>query len=264
MSPTSRNTLMIGGALILIALLLVCDPLSDRLGRGGKSVEEAPSVAAGPPLDALEPADVLEAVAAGALVGTTVAPTDAATLDAVGDVGDVKAADDSAVVADAGLEDPGDDTLTAAGVAAAGVAAGAAGAGMAGDAGTGGGGAVLPAVSAGVPTTDVASDEISGAAAAVAAASAFDDALASAMASSDELGGAGPAVERFAPPVAAAGGSPLALAGAAQLFGIDGGDLLRPCDTPGSGCRNLGAAAIGGGGGGRFQPSPPFNPRAQP
>jgi len=267
MSPTSRNTLMIGGALILIALLLVCDPLLDRLGRGGKSVEEAPSVAAGPPLDALEPADVVEAVAAGALVGTTVAKTDAATLDDVGaggDASDVKAADDSAVVADAGLEDPGDDTLTAAGVAAAGVAAGAAGAGMAGDAGTGGGGAVLPAVSAGVPTTDVASDEISGAAAAVAAASAFDDALASAMASSDELGGAGRAVERFAPPVAAAGGSPLALAGAAQPFGIDGGDLLRPCDTPGSGCQNLGAAAIGGGGGGRFQPSPPFNPRAQP
>ncbi len=273
MSPTSRNTLMIGGALILIALLLVCDPLLDRLGLGGKSVEEAPSVAAGPPPDTLEPADVLEAVAAGALVGTTVAPTDAATLDAVGAVGavgaggdasDVKAADDSAVVADAGVEDPGDDTLTAAGVAAAGVAAGAAGAGMAGDAGTGGGGAVLPAVSAGVPTTDVASDEISGAAAAVAAASAFDDALASAMASSDELGGAGRAVERFAPPVAAAGGSPLALAGAAQPFGIDGGDLLHPCDTPGSGCQNLGAAAIGGGGGGTFQPSPPFNPRAQP
>lgn len=264
MSPTSRNTLMIGGALILIALLLVCDPLLDRLGRGGKSVEEAPSVAAGPPLDALEPADVLEAVAAGALVGTTVAQTDAATPADVSDVGDVKAADDSAVVADAGVEDPGDDTLTAAGVAAAGVAAGAAGAGMAGDAGTGGGGAVLPAVSAGVPTTDVASDESSGAAAAVAAASAFDDALASAMASSDELGGAGRAVERFAPPVAAAGGSPLALAGAAQPFGIDGGDLLRPCDTPGSGCRNLGAAAIGGGGGGTFQPSPPFNPRAQP
>ena len=134
---------------------------------------------------------------------------------------------------------------------------------MAGDAGTGGGGAVLPAVSAGVPTTDVASDESSGAAAAVAAASAFDDALASAMASSDELGGAGRAVERFALPVAAAGGSPLALAGAAQPFGIDGGDLLRPCDTPGSGCQNLGAAAIGGGGG-TFQPSPPFNPRAQP
>ena len=276
MSPTSRNTLMIGGALILIALLLVCDPLLDRLGLGGKSVEEAPSVAAGPPLDTLEPADVLEAVAAGALVGTTVAPTDAATLGAVGAVGDVgdvgaggdasdvKAADDSAVVADAGMVDPGDDALTAAGVAAAGVAAGAAGAGTAGDAGTGGGGAVRPAVSAGVPTTDVASDESSGAAAAGAAASAFDDALAAAMASSDELGGAGRAVERFAPPVAAAGGSPLALAGAAQPFGIDGGDLLRPCDTPGSGCQNLGAAAIGGGGGGTFRPSPPFNPRAQP
>ena len=139
MSPTSRNTLMIGGALILIALMLVCGPLSDRLGLGGKGVEEAPSVAAGPPVEEAE--------------------------------------DELAVVAE--------------------VAGAAAGAGV--------------------------------------AASAFDDT----MASSDGLSAAGPVVDRFAPPVAAADGSPLALAAAAQPFGIDSGNLLQPCDSPGSGCQNL-------------------------
>ena len=51
MSPTSKNALKIGGALILIALFLVCGPLRDRLGSGGKNVEEPPSVATGPPLE---------------------------------------------------------------------------------------------------------------------------------------------------------------------------------------------------------------------
>ncbi|MBC8188150.1 MAG: hypothetical protein H8E78_08115, partial [Proteobacteria bacterium] len=51
MSPTSRNTLMIGGALILIVLLLVWGPLEDRFGTGGSKVDETPPVAAGPPAD---------------------------------------------------------------------------------------------------------------------------------------------------------------------------------------------------------------------
>jgi hypothetical protein len=66
MSPTSRNTLRIGGALILIALLLVCGPLSDRFGSAGAAKQEAPSVAAGPPPDAAGP---LAAAATGALAG---------------------------------------------------------------------------------------------------------------------------------------------------------------------------------------------------
>ena len=142
MSPTSRNTLMIGGALILIALMLVCGPLSDRLGLGGKGVEEAPSVAAGPPVVEVESADAVEAVAAGALVGASNREPDVASLD------EVKAEDEPAVVAE--------------------VAGAAAGAGVAaeGDSGAGGGGTVLPAVSAGVPTTDVA-DEAAIAASAV-------------------------------------------------------------------------------------------------
>jgi hypothetical protein len=73
MSPTSKNALKIGGALILIALFLVCGPLKDRLGSGGKGVEEAPSVASGPPLEPVEldTTGAVEAVAVGALVGSS-------------------------------------------------------------------------------------------------------------------------------------------------------------------------------------------------
>ncbi len=65
----SRNqkTIMIGGALILIALFLVCGPLTGRFG-GPASVGEPPSVAAGPPAGV----GVLGAGAAGAIVGAGV------------------------------------------------------------------------------------------------------------------------------------------------------------------------------------------------
>lgn len=223
MSPTSRNVLMIGGALILIALFLVCGPLSDRLGRGGKSVEEAPPVAAGPPVDAVDTTDVVEAVAAGALVGASIGEIEVAALE------DVKAEADSVVVV--------------------------------GDPGTGGGGRVRPAVSAGVPTTAAAGGEISGADADTDAAAAAAEALDDSIASGDELGVAGAVVDRFPPPVAAAGDSSLALAAAAEPFGIDSGNLLQPCDSPGSGCQNLSSGSIGGGGVTPFGSGSPRGPR---
>lgn len=257
MSPTSRNTLMIGGALILVALLLVCGPLSDRLGRGGKPVGEPPSVAAGPPLDEVDTAVALESVAAADLAAASIAETDLAVTD------DVKVVDDSVVVADAGMEDRDEGRLTTVGLAAGAVAAGAAaGVGSAGHSGTGDGGAVLPSVSAGVPTEatmELAAGEIFSVPAAVVASEVFDDSWISVMESSDGPGPAGRVVERFAPPVAAPGGSPLVLAAAAQPFGIDRGRLRLPCDSPGSGCQNL--SPSGGAGGGVVRPFRPGSPR---
>ena len=67
------------------------------------------------------------------------------------------------------------------------------------------------------------------------AASLFDDA----MALNDV---AAPAVDRFPPPVASAGDSPVNVAAAAQPFAPTDRRLLAPCDTPGSGCRNVSAS----------------------
>lgn len=243
MSPTSRNTLKIGAALILIALLLVCGPIADRMGLRGGSVEEAPSVATGPPVDPIDTSDAVEAVAAGALVGASIEETDVAALGDV-ETGDVKTEDASSVVA--------------AGVVA-GAAGAAAGAGAAGSSGTGGAGP-LPPVSAGVPpATDVASGGLSEAAAAAAAtAEAFEKLLDSAMANAS----AGRPAARFAPPVAAAGVGE-SFASTIETFRIEGGDLLRPCDSPGSGCQNLNAGGgnIGGGAITPFGPGSPRGPR---
>jgi len=239
MSPTSRNTLKIGAALILIALLLVCGPIGDRMGFRDGGVEEAPSVATGPPVDPIDTSDAVEAAAVGALVGVSVQETDVAAL------GDVKTGDDSSVVG--------------AGVAA-GAAGAAAGAGAADDSGKGGAGS-LPPVSAGVPpATDVASGGLSEAAAAAAAtADAFDKLLDSAIALH---AGAGPAAARFAPPVAAAGVGE-SFASTVEVFDIADRDLLRPCDSPGSGCQNLNPAGgiIGGGSITPFGPGSPRGPR---
>ena len=49
-----------------------------------------------------------------------------------------------------------------------------------------------------------------------------------------EVGVAGPVVDRFAPPVAA----PIAPGSPGQPLAQALGPVLRPCDTPGSGCRN--------------------------
>jgi hypothetical protein len=215
MSPTSKNALKIGGALILIALFLVCGPLKDRLGGGGKNVEEAPSVASGPPLEPVEvdTTDALEGIAAGVLIGTS-APEP--PLEAV------KTKDDLPVLPV--------------------VAAAATGAAVAAGTGTGSGETVLPAVSAGVPPTTVAADGIPDVDPAVAAATAFDES----RASREGPGRAGRAVDIFPPPVAAEGDSLLALS--TEPFGMDSGSLLQPCDSPGSGCQNLRGGSNGGGG----------------
>jgi hypothetical protein len=112
--------------------------------------------------------------------------------------------------------------------------------------------AELPPVSAGVPAGLAAEAGGAGAEGLAVATSAFDEALA---ASGSGIGPAGRVVDRFAPPVASAGAAPLALAAASQPFGMDGG-VLRPCDTPGSGCRNLTGTA--------GPPNPPILPGVRP
>lgn len=224
MSPTSRNALKIGGALILIALLLVCGPLSDRFGSGGKGVKEAPPVAAGPP-PAVDSTDAITAAATGALVGASVAGPEAAA---------------------GGIEEPivsQTPIVPIAAVAAASVA-GATSAAVAG--GNGHAHATPPPVSAAGPVAAVVEPDV---------ARVFDDALASA----NPLGIGGALVDRFAPPVSA--GPALAQNPAGQPFGLTGGDVLLPCDTPGSGCRNVSPAAIGGGGVNLFGSG---NPRGNP
>ncbi|MEZ4355362.1 MAG: hypothetical protein R3F16_17100 [Myxococcota bacterium] len=280
MNPRTRNTLMIGGALIVVALLLVCGPLAGRFG-GRQS--EPPSVAAGPPVDAAGAAAV---AAAGALAGAEAAngglaavteelegdPCDRpdeewesvqARLDAGcpprgGDATAAAKADDEGEKAAAGLvAGAGSGAGSQAGTAA--LAAGAAGATAAGataaaTAGSGSGAsapravaaapraaAAPPAVSAAGPAA-LAAEELAaaaavGAAAAPIASDRFDEAMTTQLAS---IGGAaGPVVDRFAPPVAAAGPSPLGLAASARPLGTSAGDLRLACDNPGSGCRNV-------------------------
>jgi hypothetical protein len=230
MSRTSRNTLMIGGALILIALLLVCGPLSDRLGSGGSKIEEAPPVAAAPPVDA---ARALDAAASGALAGGT--------------LGEVRA---DAVAADAGV---------GAGEVAAGtaIALGSTVAAVTADGAGSAAPASPPPVSAGVPSTPVAAEAPATAIPALAsAAGIFDDAVDSARDSNDGIGPAGRLVDRFPPPVAAAADSGLRVASS-----LNDGPLIYPCDSPGSGCRNV---AVGGGPRPPGGVNPPIIPGGRP
>lgn len=238
MDPTSRNrVLMIGGALIVIALLLVCGPLQDRLG-GDRPGTTLPPVAAGPPETpdepAAEPAPVPLAPdaateTANALDDATEEPAEPAVVAAV------PAPRDPAAGAGAALE-------TAAAAAAAAASAGESG--TAASAPTAAA-SEMPAVSAAPPPGPTP-------------ATIFDDALAATSLGSagDEVGvgPAGAASDRFAVPVASGGPMALGLQ-AAQQFGIDS-SLLRPCDTPGSGCQNLVSAA--------GPPNPPIRPGVRP
>jgi len=215
---------MIGSALIVIALLLTCGPLRDWFGGAGGGGETIPPVAAGPPDDA---AGTLGAAAAGAVAGAQLGDSDIAGM----------AAEEVSVDADAGSGVDAADVAAGAAVAGA-AAAGSAAASSGGGAATSASSApVLPPVSAGVPDTEVASAgvESPAALAAAAAASVFDDSFEGA----DAVSGAGPIVARFAPPVAAVGGSPLALSAASQPFGIQEGGVRQPCDSPGAGCQNI-------------------------
>ena len=244
MDPTSRNrVLMIGGALIVIALLLVCGPLQDRIG-SDRSGTPLPPVAAGPPEPsdaAAERAPVQPAPEAAPAPAVEPAVEESALAPAVAAMPVVS---DSAAGGDAGLE-----TAAAAGAAAAGASAAVETAASAPSAA-----AELPSVSAAPPPSPTA-------------AAVFDDALAATSLGSarDEVGvgPAGAAAERFAPPVAS-GPVPLGIQ-AAQQFGIDS-SLRRPCDTPGSGCQNL--VSAGGTGNPPIRPGvrpvPPPNPPIRP
>jgi hypothetical protein len=222
MDARQRNrVLVVGGALILIALLLVCGPFDGRFGGDRSTQSERPPVAAVLP--------------EGAVVGTEVADEAAGAV-----VGGPLAEEGGAPLVDEGADDASDAAATVAAVAApAGAAAGASSSGSgASSAAAAAASAPPPPVSAGVPpSSDAGLAAAAGAGA--AAAQAFDEALGSG-------GGAAPAAARFAPPVG--GDSPLQVASASQPFGFDEDSPLRPCDTPGSGCRNL----IGGVG-----PTPP-------
>jgi hypothetical protein len=72
-----------------------------------------------------------------------------------------------------------------------------------------------------------------------AATSRFDDAFSNGFGGEPDVSAAGLVVDRFAPPVAALGGSPLALAAASDRFGADAGGVRDSCDGPGAGCRNV-------------------------
>lgn len=68
-----------------------------------------------------------------------------------------------------------------------------------------------------------------------AAAPAFDREFSTrAAGQAAPVGPAGKVVLRFAPPVAA----PLEPAASGQPLGLSRSALIRPCDSPGSGCRN--------------------------
>lgn len=91
-----------------------------------------------------------------------------------------------------------------------------------------------PADAAG-KTPAVSGGPAANAAPTVSAGPAFDRAFA--VSGPGHEAGAGPAgrvVERFAPPVAA----PIDPSTTARPYSTSRGSLLRPCDTPGSGCRN--------------------------
>lgn len=269
MTPTTRNTLVIGGGLIVIALLLTCGPMSGLFGSGEDATETVASVEAEietPPVSAAPQVDEADAMAmAGA------ATSGAATGAGAGASGAAAAGLDGGAVGQAGAGDTADEPLvaaaaasggssTGAGVAtaatAAGVGAATAGAGAA--AGASGSGssaatasqAATPPVSTAPPVPAVAVADTSAADAAAGAASAFDDAYASL--SGDGIDAAGKVVDRFAPPVAAVPTGGLAMNGAQRSVGSSIGGVRQPCDSPGAGCRNTF--------GGARPPTPPANP----
>jgi len=224
MSPTQKNTLKIGGALIVIALLLVCGPLSDRWG-GGSKVDEAPPVAAGPPLDEPEPLELdleLDSIMAGALVGSSV--------------------DEIEPMAEPDIS--GNDELPIAMAAPVVVAAAPTG-------GSGGSTPQPPPVSAAGPGTPVAAD-VPPPIPPINPAQLFDDSTG---------GGEGPGLAKnsFPPPVAE---GPRGVA--IQSFDMANPEL-RPCASAGSGCQSLvGGGGAGPIPGGAIRPFGSGNPRGTP
>lgn len=211
MDPASRNrVLMIGGGLIVIALLLVCGPLEGRFGGGEKAVQELPPVAAAPPEPVVDEQALIEAAEASAIgvaTGAAIGESDLGTLASGTDV--VAPSVDPPIVVKTPLK-----VVEAAPRKQA--------------------RRKLPAVSAGPPvpapvvpvlptTQELAAN----------AADAFDRSLAGTPQAFD-----GNVVDRFAPPVDS-GPRVSIVAGAAQGFNSL---ALRPCDTPGAGCQNVAPA----------------------
>ena len=234
MTPTTRNSLMVGGALIVIALLLTCGPIRGIFGTGdaGTSADVATSDATPlPPVGAALPVNTgaaLDAATTGAVAGSQIGSADAAAV--------ASAAPNSVA-----------PVLVAGAAEAAGSGAADAGASVAA-ASTG---IVLPAVSASPPSVPVSNSIMAAVvnpaialAASAAAASAFDNAFdngfdngfAGGMA---DMPAEGAVVGRFAPPVAAISSQQLALNGVDRAVGIGAAGIRAPCDSPGAGCRNV-------------------------
>ncbi len=206
MTPTSRNSLMVGGAAIVVALMLTCGPLQGIFGGGDSSVAEAPAVAAGPPADVVAPVEIAAPVA-------IVAPVEIAAPAAIA----------AAAGAVAGASIGGADAAAVSNVIAPTAVS------------------IAPAVSAGPPIASVAvanttvlNPVLAAAAASAAATQAFDQAyVASGTAAASA---AGKVVDRFAPPVAAIASSTLALNGIIRSVGLAADSIRQPCDSPGAGC----------------------------
>jgi hypothetical protein len=225
---------MIAGALILIALLLVCGPLSGRLGSGGSSVDEAPAVAAGPP-----PADhtgTLGAAAVGALAAAGVAGAAVKAADKVDD-SDMDAASLMAPVAIVAVVAGG----TADGIGGGnGLATSAVEAPIGKVEFAAPVAADLPAVGAAGPgISDVMEMAASTGVAAALTTAGFDRAMVASAQSNNGVSAAGKVVARFAPPVASPPQASLQVASTLNV-----GNLIKPCDRPGSGCNNLAATSV--------------------
>lgn len=217
MDPASRNrVLMIGGALIVIALLLVCGPLEGRFGGGQPgidAVETTPDVAAAPPVleaPAIDPTIDSEADARlGAAIGEAdlANPIDALPVEAlpIVPVPETVAPDPVPVrppVKVAKTSPPKVARAEPPPVSAAGPEV------------------AVPLVAV-LPTADDG---------AARAADDFDSSLANMTNALDRDGGR--VVDRFAPPVDS--GPRVALA--PQGFNAF---ALRPCDNPGAACQNV-------------------------
>lgn len=254
MNPTTRNSLMIGGALIVTALLLTCGPMTNWFGMGKTKLDASADVAAGPPPPSADTntAGALAAASAGAMAGAQVGTADLAGAEVgateVAEISDGIGA--SAVAPRSNVGSAETDVSTASAVNPDEVI---------GDAGAGAAIAITaPPSSASETVPEVAVANVSvpepavlAAAAAASAASAFDEAFGSGSAANalpgdlsenDSLAAlntVGKVVDRFAPPVAAVGGSVLALASSGGAFGIQAGGVRASCDSPGAGCQNL-------------------------
>ena len=239
--------------MIVTALLLTCGPMTNWFGMGKTKLGATADVAAGPPPAAdLNAAGSLAAASAGAmagaqvgtadLVGAEVSATDVAeTSDEIGgsavaprsnvgsaetDVSTASAANTDEVIADAGAGAAIAITATPSSVSDA-----------------------VPEVA--VANVSAPDPALLAAAAAASAAIAFDEAFGSVSAANTlpgdlsendslaALNTVGKVVDRFAPPVAAVGGSVLALASSGGAFGIQAGGVRASCDSPGAGCQNL-------------------------